>query len=170
MIDKESAIQFLKKHQPLPEDKYLSRELIEEYDVVRKYFLQHPDAECIPLFLNSFGEIDGLGVYQLVEDVIVNFSKKEVLPHLQQSLKSDKKGIKYWNAQIASSFPDKSLIGPLKKILNEDDSDLKFASITALASINAETVLDILEEAFNKEKDEDILEFLQEVLDDLKTT
>jgi hypothetical protein len=65
-MNKEKAIEFLKKHQPMPDDDSLSTELINEYDMVRKYFLMNPDEECIPLFLNSYGKIDGYGVYKLI--------------------------------------------------------------------------------------------------------
>ena len=41
-------------------------------DDVRKHFVSHPDNRCVPLLLNAFGEGDGHGVYQLVEDAVLS--------------------------------------------------------------------------------------------------
>lgn len=62
-VNKEMALMFLTNHQPMPKDQELNESLISEYDEVRKYFLANPTQECLPLFLNSFGEYDGCGVY-----------------------------------------------------------------------------------------------------------
>ena len=69
MTDNE-AIEFLKTVQPLPDDSELSEELIAQYDEVRKHFIKSPNELAVPLLLNSFGDGDGFGVYQLVEDAI----------------------------------------------------------------------------------------------------
>jgi len=67
VMDVTNALAFLERHQPLPPDDQLSADLIREYDEVRKFFIEHPDPRCIPLFLNSFGDESCFGVYQLVE-------------------------------------------------------------------------------------------------------
>jgi len=54
MMNKFEAIEFLKHHQPLPDDNELTKEIIDNYDEVRKFFKSNPDEICIPLFLNSF--------------------------------------------------------------------------------------------------------------------
>ncbi len=69
-MNKVEALSFLKAHQPLPDDDLLKEEEIQKYNEVREYFINNPDEDCIPLFLNLFGGKDGLGVYELVEDVI----------------------------------------------------------------------------------------------------
>ena len=173
MIDRNDAISFLKQHQPMPDDNNLSKDLINKYDDIRKFFLANPDKECIPLFLNSFSERDGFGVYQLIEDVINKFEKSKVLPYLLKALKSGYRSIRYWNTQIAASFPDEKLFEPLEKLLNENDVDIRFAAITsiaqlALSGIKYYDVLDCLENALNNETEEDVLEFLQEVINDIK--
>jgi len=71
-------IDFLHKNQPMPQDENLSEEMITIYDDARRFFEHHPNKLCIPLFLNSFGERDGFGVYQLVENLIFMFPKEEV--------------------------------------------------------------------------------------------
>lgn len=134
MITKKDAITFLEEHQPMPCDEKLGDE-IKMYEEVRRFFLDNPDEQCIPLFLNSFGGKDGLGVYQMVEDVFLMYDKEDVLPHVLNGLKSNYEGVKYWCIQIASDFPDASLFEPLSKLLESNDADIKFATIISLAQL-----------------------------------
>lgn len=166
-MNKEFAVNFLKKYQPMPNDNILSEELINQYDLVRKYFLNNPDEECIPLLLNSFGEYDGMGVYQLVEDVLLKFKHDKVVVHLKQSLKSKYNGVRYWSAQIASLFPDEVLINPLEKLLYSPQGDIRLATISALSSIDDSKVIKIIVNHLNNEKDSDVVEFINMVLEDL---
>lgn len=117
MITRIEAIYFLKKHQPMPKDDELKEEEIQKYEEVRKFFIDNPDECCIPLFLNSFGGKDGLGLYQMIEDVILMYDVEKVLPYVIQSLDSPYDGVKYWVSQIASNFPDDSLFDPLSNLL-----------------------------------------------------
>jgi len=55
-------------------------DLMLQYEEVRTYFMEHPDPECIPLFLNSFGSGFGLGIYQMVEWLIEKFSQNRFFP------------------------------------------------------------------------------------------
>ncbi|TEB06809.1 hypothetical protein Psch_00341 [Pelotomaculum schinkii] len=174
-MDKKDAIDFLKKHQPMPDDKNLSKDVITKYNEIREYFLTNPDEDCIPLFLNSFGERDGFGVYQLIEGLIAKFKKNHVMPHLLKALESHYRSIRYWNASIASSFPSEELFEPLKKMLFENDVDIRYASITAIAQlalsgIKCNEVIDVLEDALSRETGDDISEFIQEVIDDIKSS
>lgn len=70
-MTKDEALQFLLEHQPMPSEQLLTQELINKYDDVRKYFIENPAKEAIPLFMQSYGDGDARGVYQLVEDVFL---------------------------------------------------------------------------------------------------
>jgi hypothetical protein len=154
-MTKEESLNFLRQYQPLPSDDQLSEQLITKFDEVRKYFIEHPDPEAIPLFLNSFGEGSGFGVYQLVEDVINKFPIELVLPHLTYALQSSNASVRYWSAQIAEFFPCGEIVKPLEQILLNDDSDSRSAAITALSDIEDSRVDDILRQAKEKEGDTD---------------
>jgi len=91
----DEGLAFLQTHQPMPDDTALSEELVRVYDEVRRLFIDHPDARCIPLFLTSFGDGDGFGVYQLVEDVLRHFSRDTVVPHLKKALTHGRRSIRY---------------------------------------------------------------------------
>lgn len=167
-MDKEIALSFLKENQPMPNDKNLNESIITTYDEVRKYFLANPDEECLPLFLNSFGEYNGMGVYQLVEDVISRFEHDEVVNCLMEALKSKYNGVKYWCAQICSLFPDRKLIKPLEELLSDSNQDIRMSVITSLSQIQEDKVITILKNQLNSEKDVEIKEFLTDILEDLE--
>src|SRR6516162_9871217 len=131
----EQALAFLQAHQPMPDDRDLSEALIRKYDEIRQFFLAHPNPRCIPLFLTSFGAGDGLGVYQLVEDVVRRFSRETVVPHLQHGLAHPQRSSRYWNAEIAAHFPSPALLELLGKLLTEDDEDLQTAAAIALGQL-----------------------------------
>lgn len=167
-MDKEKALNFLRENQPMPNDENLNENLIGMYDEVRKYFLDNPDEECLPLFLNSFGEYDGMGVYQLVEDVILNFQHDEVVKYLLEALKSKYNGVKYWCTQICSLFPDRKLINPLVKLINDSNEDIRMSVIISLTQIEDKKVLIILKEQLNVEKNDDVKNLLIDVIKDIE--
>ena len=173
MITKTEAISFLKEHQPMPGDKELKKEEIEKYEEARKYFLDNPGEQCIPLFLNSFGGKDGFGVYQMVEDVIVMYDKEVVLPHILEAFTSSYESVKYWCIQISSDFPDHILFDPLVRLLQIENEDIQMATITALAQlalndICTNEVITVLKDEIGRLVDEEMKEFAVEVLMDIQ--
>lgn len=172
MITKLEALSFLKEHQPMPCDEELTKYEIGKYDEVRKFFANNVDVQCIPLLLNSFGGRDGLGVYQMVEDVILMYDKEEVLPHILNAFNNPCKYVIYWCIQIASNFPDADLFMPLTKFIKHNDEDIQIASITALAQlafndIKTYDVIDVLKKEIEIVFDEEVNEFAEEVLQDI---
>ena len=163
-MNKQDAMNFLTNNQPLPNDDELTEEVISKFDGIRKFFLANKDVDCIPLFLNSFGDGSGFGVYQLIENVIIQFHKNEVLPHLIQALDSPHRGVRSWCAEIASSFPDPILIHPLKKLLLEEDMDIRIMACLSLGAIGGDQVTEILENALKSEKNVDVIEVFEDVL------
>ncbi|UQA57038.1 HEAT repeat domain-containing protein [Polyangium aurulentum] len=150
-ISKDSALDFLAKHQPMPPDRELSEEQIVTYDEIRKYFIANPAIECIPLLLNSFGDGGGFGVYQLVEDVFIGFSPEDVVPHLAVALRSPHAGVRFWSSQIAQSFPDPRLTDALVALL-ADEHCVPFA-VTALEMIGDPSTIPALEATLQRTSD-----------------
>ena len=173
MITEIEAISFLKEHQPMPSDVELKEDERQMYEQVVRYFIDNPNERCVPLFLNSFGGKDGLGVYQMVENVILTYDKEIVLPHVLNGFNSLCNGIQYWCIQIASCFPDERLFEPLVAFFRLDDEDIKLATIDALAqlalnNINKKEVINVIETELRNEEDEYVMEFAEEVLSDIK--
>ena len=138
------------------------------YDEIRRYFLANPDEECLPLFLNSFGEYDGMGVYQLVEDIILKFKHDKVVNCLIEALKSKHNGVRYWCAQICSLFPDERLINLLIELINDSNQDIRISGITSLSQIQDDRVITILKNQLSVEEDDEIKDFLIEVIEDVE--
>ena len=160
----DEGLAFLKTHQPMPDDTELSEELIRAYDDVRRLFITHPDARCIPLFLTSFGEGDGFGVYQLVEDVLRHFSLDTVVPHLKKGLTHGRRSIRYWNADIAANFPTAELIEPLAQLLTEDDEDIRSAAAIALGQIRDARAEGLLRNALANESKPQLVSLFKKLL------
>lgn len=156
------ALNFLRSNQPMPDDQDLEEPLIQKYNEVREFFLAHPDERCVPLFLNSFGEGDGFGVYQLVEDVIRKFAPLVVVPYLADGLRSHRKSVRYWNAEIAAIFPSRELVEPLKALLRETEVDLRAAAVIALCQINQGSAIQVLKDQLLVESDQHILKLIKE--------
>lgn len=163
-MTKQEAILFLTNNQPLPSDIELSNNvsIVEQYDKVRIFFIENPDGTCIPLFLNSFGGNNGLGIYQLVEDVITKFSPDIVVPYLYQSLQSKNYFVRYWSSQMVALFPDLSLISPVTLLLKEQEYDIKSSAIFALERIGGKKVVSILEIYEENETDEELKELAKQ--------
>ncbi|MCG1021473.1 HEAT repeat domain-containing protein [Sutcliffiella horikoshii] len=160
------AIDFLEKNQPLPDDSSLegNPEILNTYNEVRKYFLDNPNPICIPLFLNSFGEGSGFGAYQLIEDVLLKYLPEQVMPHLIEGLNSAQYEIRYWNTQIASSFPDEDLIEPLAKLLSDNSPDIRYMAVVALSEINDQRVISLIQTALKEEEDTEVMELIEDVI------
>jgi hypothetical protein len=160
------ALEFLSQYQPMPNDDNIDETLIGLYNDVRKYFLTNKDVRCIPLFLNSFGYINGHGVYQLVENVIAQYNQSEVLPYLIKSLQSNYYGVKYWSTQIASRFTSKELVLPISKLLTNEDFDIKYAALTALEqNEDHSSVIEAIIAYIENETEEELLTFAHEIIE-----
>lgn len=163
-MTRDEAIAFLQAHQPLPSDRDLPNDLIVTYDEIRKLFLDKKDPVCIPLFLGSFGEGSGFGVYQLVEDVLLRFSPQEVVPHLVSALNSRHPGVRYWSAQIAASFPDERLVPALFALLTDVSADTRIVAVIALGRLGGAPIRARLIQLLAIETDEDVMEAVREEL------
>ncbi|GKQ31743.1 HEAT repeat domain-containing protein [Pseudomonas syringae pv. theae] len=138
-MNKNQALHFLKSHQPMPTDSQITQEQAETYDEVRIYFIKNPDSESIELFLRSFGDGDGLGMYQLVEDVFYQCEKSDVVSGIQTVLEdlSIPDGVRYWTTQAAAAFPDDVLRNGLSLSLASSIEDIREAAKLAVEMLGA---------------------------------
>jgi hypothetical protein len=90
-MTKEQALEFLRQHQLMPEDDGPTGKLLMDFEEVHRYSFEHPDLECIPLFLNAFSASMGLGVFQLCGDVFQQYDTPLITPHLIDVLRSNQK-------------------------------------------------------------------------------
>ncbi|EFL4497426.1 hypothetical protein ABU05_004384 [Escherichia fergusonii] len=141
-MTKKEALAFLALNQPMPNDYDITQELIDKYDDVRLYFCANPAEEAIPLFLQSFGEGDGLGVYQLVEDFLYKCDKNIVASNIANILENPLtiKSIRYCCTLLAMAFPDNTLIKGLNISQQSDDEDTREMAMLSLKMITEECI------------------------------
>jgi hypothetical protein len=109
----------------------------------------HPDNRSVPLLLQSFGEGDGHGVYQLVEDTTMAHPESVVVPALLLGLRSPFGSVRYWNAEIAANYPRLELVAPLAQILRQGSGDERLAAVVALEVIGTSEARSELQNALN---------------------
>ncbi len=170
-MTKEAALAFLRQHQPLPDDTDLMHheDLIKTFDHVRRYFIDHPDPACIPLFVNAFGNGMGFGVYQVCDDVFRQFDQSLIVPHLKNALRNPHKGVRWWAAHWSMEYPSAELIEPLEHLLaSHEDEDAHYFALAALAWMWQESqnkqARGILEKRREIEADPERIELLNEIL------
>jgi hypothetical protein len=137
----DEALRFLAEHQPMPDTKIVTDQLLLQLNEVLEHFETHLDERCIPLLLNVFGEGDGHGVYQMVAFVIRCYPKEIVVPHLRWSLKHSTPSALSWNTEIACDFQSVDLIEPLIDIAISDDGTLRQIAMFALSLYPAGTMI-----------------------------
>jgi hypothetical protein len=137
-MNKSEALAFLQQHQPMPDDESLTQELIDKYDSARRYFISNPDEKAIMLFLRSFGNGDGLGVCQLVEDFFYKCRKDDIVESLKVVLEDERvpDGVRYWSTQSAAAFSDEVLRKGINISAGSNNEDIKDAAHMALSILD----------------------------------
>lgn len=158
------ALDFLRSHQPMPPTREIDEDLLRRFDEVRKHFAANPDNRSVPLLLGSFGEGDGHGVYQLVEDAIRAHPVEVVVPALIAGLQSPSPSVRAWCAEIAANYANPELAAPLACLLRNGNVDERIAALTALEGISTLESRRELEHALASEEDADVRRMLREVL------
>ena len=178
----EEAINFLKSHQPMPdtlvpipsENKELVNEiesLLTKWEEALDYFMEHPCEEAIPLFFNSLGDDDGLGVYTLLRHYLVKFPPEIVIPYFKSAFRSPSPIIRFWAADFALDIDSgaQDFIEAMLPLLLDLDVEVKAFAINALSYKARNGFFDwhlyetLLRQAYGKEIDEDIKQSYEEI-------
>lgn len=154
------VIKFLEKHQPLPNDADIGENII-VFDESRKLLKELPNVQGLNLLLGAFGDGSGFGVYQLVVDTALEYPPDLVIPIIKKHLSSTFRSVRYWNVEVAASFPDDTLIDDLERIL-EEDLDMKYAAFIVLGRIKTKRSKEILSRQKEIETDKEIIDLITE--------
>jgi HEAT repeat protein len=163
-MTRDRAIEFLRRRQPLRADEFLEKAEIETLDLVRRHLKNHPDEEALGLLLGVFGDGDGFGTYQLIEDAVSAHEPRVVVPALKRWLETGPRSVQYWCAQIATGYHDERLVRPLATLLRRDDYDLRYAAVTALEANESPAALEALRTWRPDETDDELIRVIDEVL------
>lgn len=146
----EEALAFLRLHQPLPATRHIDEVLLKKFNEVCVHFSKHPDARCVPLLLNAFGEGDGHGVYQLVIDAIRVHPEELVVENLLAGLRSSHSSVREWNAEIAARYPRPEFVEPLSNLLRDGTIEERLAAIMALSLNKSSAAPSVLRDALRQ--------------------
>lgn len=137
-MNRNEALSFLRNHQPMPDDDELTQEVIDKYDEARKLLTADPDKEAISLLLNSYGNGDGRGIYQLVEDVLYKCHRDDVIVEIKEILENPSiaDSVRYWVTQVSAAFSDVKLKKGLEISLKSKNEDIRDAAQLSIDMID----------------------------------
>jgi hypothetical protein len=128
------ALEFLRMHQPMPDDRAICDAEGETYAAVLRHFEEHPDARCLPLLVGSVSGHTSLGMYQHVRFVFHRFAPEVVGPHLLHALCSPDPGVRRWGVDWALDCPWPGLLPHLRRIVaSAEDRDVHELARAAIA-------------------------------------
>ncbi len=182
----EEAINFLKSHQPMPDTQIvITREnkewasplaieiesLVDKWEEVLNYFMEHPCEESIPLFFNSLGDKDGLEVYQYLRHYLVKFPHEIVIPYFKSAFRSPSPIIRFWAANFAMEIDSgaQDFIEAMLPLLLDSEEDVRAFASSALSYKAEKGYFDwhlyetFLRQAYEKETEEDIKQSYEEI-------
>lgn len=112
----EQSLEFLVKHQPMPSDLIITEEQCEQFLCALELFQSVQDPRCVPLLINCISEHTGMGMYEIISDVLINQERRGVIENLKLGLQSPDNAIKYrccWWALDLDAWELTDLIEPL---------------------------------------------------------
>jgi hypothetical protein len=122
-MNTDEALNFLGNHQPMPGDGEISQEECDLFIAVLNHFKENPDERCIPLFIYSVSINTGLGMYEIIGDVLVAQNRDQVVEKLKDALIDGNDAIRYrccWWAADLDAWELEEQIDPLTNSSNED--------------------------------------------------
>ena len=168
VLTRESALCFLRAHQPMPDTRNNTNEwkdVVDEWGRVCDYFLIHRNAP-LPLILRSFGGGDGGGVYRRFGDIVSHSSSEEVEPSLFEALTSNSYSLPA-RVQAAKAACEVRSDNPsfhellLARVEDPNENDeVRYACATAFAFIGFRGLFDVnkyrerIETVIAKEREE----------------
>lgn len=164
LITAAEVLQFLQAHQPLPADPQLTREQLRALDEAVRYLASSPIPHALELLLGVFGEGNGFGVYQRVEEAVAAYPQDEVVSALGRMLSSSHRSVRYWCTQLALGLPSEALVVPLVENLSRSDVDGREITVAVLAAIGSPRATEALACWLPEETDAEIRAAILEVV------
>lgn len=149
----------------MPSDETLTEDLIATYDEARRVLATGKDTRAVKLLLRSFGDGDGFGVYQLVDETLRAYPRDVVILGLAESLRSDVPSVRAWSMEMALDYPDERLIPQAIENLQSMDRDTRAFAAYFLGRVAAHPAAHLaLVKALDSEADEETRTAIEEAL------
>lgn len=127
-MDTERALAFLRAHQPMPPDGEISREDADTFWAILKHFEAVGDERCIPLLIGSVSTDTGLGMYEYIGDVLLNYGRAAVVPHLRRGLLDGNEGARFRCCWWAADLRAWELAAEIQPLTNNTLDDIRDAA------------------------------------------
>ena len=180
MMTHEEAIRFLQLHQPMPDTQIPCENgesaqkmelLLKQWNDVLDFFMEHPSEESIPLFFNSLGDEDGLGVYQSLTHYFPKFPPEVVIPYFKMAFRSPSPVIRAAAADYALDVDSgaQDFIEAMLPLLSDSDSEVRLSAINTLSSKVENGLFDwhkceeFFKHTYDEEMDKDIRELYESI-------
>ena len=124
-MDKQTALDFLRLHQPMPAQ--LSDQLAAEFRAVREFLRDNPCDEALEPLLRSLNEGDGAGEYPLVDEVLGAADDAAAVAAIRAVLEdpSTSSGARFWATLFSVNFICDEVVGALEASLKYASEDMK---------------------------------------------
>lgn len=163
-MESEKHLDFLKVHQPLPDDRDVDDALFHEFEAARKFFAEELDEQAVPLLIGALGNGDGHGIYPMVETTLLTYPGDVVIKALRDGLKSDHASVRYWSAQFSANYPNRELLEELVAAYRRGEVDTRIAVVTAIECIGTKEAIGKLTLLLEKERSQQVAETIREML------
>lgn len=163
----EAALAFLAQHQPMPNKP--SRHKMKQFGEALTALSEDSDERAIPLLLGCYAEWEDLSLYDVIQELLRCYSREQVLPHLLAGLMDPGKKAAVFHADTARYFPHVDLIAPLARLLHQPKAYARLVAAAALERIGGGLVERIAKSALATEKDDDVQEILQTIVDQVQS-
>jgi HEAT repeat protein len=129
----------LKQLSPMPDDQSVSQEQLDAYstviDELYHVLKQDNDPRAIQPLIDSFGYIDGFGVYHTTLTILGRFDDKQLMPHLLDAVQHGERGSRAWAALMLGHTQDRAVVPYLLPLLNDPEEHVRADAAIALGNI-----------------------------------
>jgi hypothetical protein len=115
-LTREEAFACLRGHAKLPASGEVNALDLARYQDLADYFIQHPDRECLPMWLGAMRADTAEEFGLLVSEVLAAHERCDVVASLQSALLSPDLGVTAWAAQFANDHLDPALHANLERL------------------------------------------------------
>jgi hypothetical protein len=131
------ALDFLRSHQPMPEDSAADENLRGTYVDVLTHFLENPDPRAVPLLVNSIPADSSLEMYDSVGFALMEYPLEYVVPSLRDGILPGSPSLQRRCCRWAASLGAWELEPLVRYVAGGDDPEVRAAAesfLTAFAS------------------------------------
>jgi hypothetical protein len=122
------ALIFLEHHQPMPSDKEVTQDLCDAFLECMLFFKHNPEPKSVSLLINSVSEYTGLGMYEMISDVLLKQERTVVLFALKKALTQGDDAIKYRCCWWAIDLNAWCLFNEISGLVSSCNADLSDAA------------------------------------------